>query len=115
MISSDKNVETIGQLVEVIRHYIGLQKEYLKLDSIDKIVRLFTATAIMLAAILISLFVVIFLSFAAAFFLADKVGTVAAFCIVAAFYLFIFLLFVIFRKALIVKPLVRFLTSLLLE
>ncbi len=25
MFSSDKNVETIGQLVEVLKHYIGLQ------------------------------------------------------------------------------------------
>ncbi len=25
MFSNDKNVETIGQLVEVLKHYIGLQ------------------------------------------------------------------------------------------
>ena len=38
MFSNDKNVETIGQLVETIKHYIGLQKEYLKLDVVDKVV-----------------------------------------------------------------------------
>ncbi len=32
MFSSDKNVETIGQLVEVLKHYIGLRSEYMKLD-----------------------------------------------------------------------------------
>jgi hypothetical protein len=30
MFSSDKNVETIGQLVEVLKHYIGLRSEYMK-------------------------------------------------------------------------------------
>ena len=37
MFSSDKNVETIGQLVEVLKHYIGLQSEYMKLDVVDKV------------------------------------------------------------------------------
>ena len=40
MLSSDKNVETIAQLIEVLKHYLGLQTEYLKLDVIDKVVRL---------------------------------------------------------------------------
>ena len=35
MFSNDKNVETIGQLVEVLKHYIGLQSEYMKLDVVD--------------------------------------------------------------------------------
>ena len=49
MFSSDKNVETIGQLAEIIRHYIGLQKEYVKLDVIDKVVRLLTVAAMTVA------------------------------------------------------------------
>ena len=40
MFSNDKNVETIAQLVEVLKHYIGLQSEYMKLDVIEKVVRL---------------------------------------------------------------------------
>lgn len=50
MFSSDKNVETIGQLAEIIRHYIGLQKEYVKLDVIDKVVRLLTVAGACLRA-----------------------------------------------------------------
>ena len=46
MFSSDKNVETIGQLVEVLKHYIGLRSEYMKLDAADKVVRLLTALII---------------------------------------------------------------------
>ena len=42
MLSSDKNVESIAQLIEVLKHYLGLQTEYVKLDVIDKVVRLLT-------------------------------------------------------------------------
>ena len=37
MFSSDKNVETIGQLVEVLKHYIGLRSEYMKLGTDHRI------------------------------------------------------------------------------
>ena len=37
MLSSDKNVENIGQLAELLKHYLGLQTEYVKLDVIDKV------------------------------------------------------------------------------
>lgn len=30
MLSSDKNVETIAQLAEIVKHYLGIQTEYLK-------------------------------------------------------------------------------------
>ena len=53
MFSTDKNIETIGQLVEVLKHYIGLQNEYLRLDVIEKVVRLITALTIAAVAFLI--------------------------------------------------------------
>ena len=115
MLSSDKNIETIGQLVEVLKHYIGLQSEYMKLDVVDKVVRLLTTITI--AALLLGLLAlaIIYLSFAAAFVLADCVGLPLAFCIVAGVYIFILALFVVFRHQWIEKPLVKFLASLLMQ
>ena len=115
MFSNDKNVETIGQLVEVLKHDIGLRTEYLKLDVVDKVVRLLTA--IMMTVMLVGLLVValIYLSFALAFALASYVGMAGGFCIVAALYLFILILFVIFRHRWIEKPLVKFLASILMQ
>ena len=55
MLSSDKNVETIAQLIEVLKHYLGLQTEYLKLDVIDKVVRLLKAATLALIFILMLL------------------------------------------------------------
>ena len=114
MLSSDKNVETIAQLIEVLKHYLGLQTEYLKLDVIDKVVRLMKAATLALIFILIIVAVVMYFSFALAFWLSNFMGMTKAFLIVGAVHLLIFILFVIFRKPWIEKPLVHFLAGLLL-
>lgn len=115
MFSNDKNVETIGQLVEVLKHYIGLQTEYVKLDVVDKVVRLLTA--ITMTVVLVGLLVIalIYLSFALAYGLGEWVGNTWGFSIVAGLYLFILVIFVIFRHQWIERPLVRFLAGILMQ
>ncbi|MBO1364207.1 phage holin family protein [Prevotella sp. A2931] len=115
MFSNDQNIETIGQLVEVIRHYVGLQSEFFKLDIVEKIVRLFTALLMIGILSILLIVVFIFLSFAVAHALAPAIGTPCAFLIIAGGYLAIFLLFIIFRQKWIEKPLVKFLASILMQ
>ena len=115
MLSSDKNVETIAQLVEIIKHYLGLQKEYLKLDIIDKIVRLLTFAALVVVFSLLLVAVLMYLSFAIAFWLASYMGTALAFLVVGGIHLLLIIIVFIYRKKWIEKPLVRFLANLLLE
>jgi len=115
MLSSDKNVETIAQLIEVLKHYLGLQTEYVKLDVIDKVVRLLTAAALAIIFILIIIAVLMFFSFALAFWLENFMSTSLAFFIVAILHLLLFILLLAFRKSWIEKPLVHFLANLLLS
>ena len=115
MFSTDKNIETIAELIEVIKHYIGLQTKYAKLDVIDKVVRLLTAL-IMIAVLSVLLFMgIVYLSFAAVYALQPIIGTALAFASVAGVYFAVLLLFVIFRKKWIERPLVGFLASLLMQ
>ena len=114
MLSSDKNVESIAQLIEVLKHYLGLQAEYVKLDVVDKVVRLLTATALAIVLFLIFIGVLLFFGFGLANWLSQYVGTAAAFFMVSAFHLILLILVFVFRKPMIEKPLVRFLASLLL-
>lgn len=115
MFSSDKNIENIGKLFEIAKHYVGLQSEYIKLGAIDKTVRLITALIIVAVLALIIILILIFMSLAAAVALASIAGYGWAFCIIGAFYLAAFIIFLLFKKQLIEKPLVKFLTSLLME
>lgn len=115
MFSSDRNIETIGQLVKLVQHYIGLQGEYLKLDVTEKTVRLVTALLLCAVFAFLLIAILVFLSAAVAFCIAPSVGYPAAFSIIAAFHLLVFIFLIIFRKGLIEKPLVKFIASLLID
>lgn len=115
MFSNDRNIETIGQLAEVVRHYIGLQSKYLKLDVIDKIVRLLTALTMALLLALLLLLALIYLSFAAAYAIAPAIGEAMAFACIAGVYFAVLVLFIVFRRQWIERPLVKLLAGILLR
>lgn len=115
MFSNDQNIETISQLVETVKHYVGLQSEYMKLDIVEKTVKILTVIAMTAILSFLLILVLIYFSFAAAYALEAVAGRVGAFAIVAGIYLLLLLLFVIFRKSWIERPLVKFLASLLLS
>lgn len=115
MFSNDKNIETIGQLVEVLKHYVKLQNEYTRLDIVDKVVRLLTVAVMALFVLLIFMIALIYLSFALVYVLEPHTGLVGAFAIVAGAYLILLLLCLIFRKKWIEAPLVKFLANLFME
>jgi hypothetical protein len=115
MFSSDKNVESIAQLVESVKSYVGLQGEYLKLDVIQKVVRLVTALTLAIVLLLLGIAFLFYLSFACVYWLEPLTGTALAFFLVALF--FLALLFIVFvnRKNWIERPLVRFLADVLIN
>ena len=115
MFSNDKNIETIAQLVEVLKHYIGLKADYLKVDLAEKIVKLLTVATMVVVLSFLLILVLIYLSFALAFGLATFIGTATAFLAVAGVYFILFLLFILKRKRWIERPLVRVLSSMFME
>ena len=115
MLSSDKNVENIGQLAQLLKKYVELQKEYLKLDVIDKIVRLITALTLTIVLLLLGVAVLFYLSFACVYWLEPITGTDLAFFIIAIFFLTLLLIVFLNRKTWIQRPLVRFLADVLLN
>ena len=115
MFSNDKNIETIGQFVELFKHYIGLQTEYVKLDIIEKVVRLITAITLILVLAFLLVLILIYLSFAGAYALQPAIGSVAAFTVIAVFYLLLLVLILFFRKRWIERPVIRFLANLFMD
>ena len=101
MLSSDKNVE--------------LQAEYVKLDVIDKVVRLITAAALTIVFCFLLVIIVLFASFAFAFWLEKYIGMGWSFILVAVLHLLAFFMVIHFRKSWIEKPIVHFLAELLLS
>ena len=115
MLSSDKNVETLAQLVETVKSYPSLQGEYLKLNVIDKMVRLVTALTLTIVFVILGVAVLFYLSFALVYWLEPLTGTALAFFIMSMLFLALLVLVFIFRKSWIERPLVRFLADLLMS
>lgn len=116
MFSSDKNIETITALIEELKTQIGLRSEMLKLDVIDKTVRVITALSVALVVFMLVLVMFMYLSFAAAYALGDAINSVSlAFLIVAACYLLLVCLIISKRQAWIERPFVRLLSSIIFK
>jgi len=115
MFSSDNNIENIAQLVEELKKYLTLKGEYLKLNVVEKTVRVLTVLVMTFVLTVIFMMALVFFSFALAFGLGCLIGNVAAFCIVGGLYLLFFVICIIRRKSWIERPLVHFLASLFME
>lgn len=116
MFATDKNIESIAQLIESLKKYTSLRMEHAKYNIIEKMVRIITALIITLIFAFLLVLMLIYLSFAASYAIAAIFNShVIGFLTVAAFYFFLLLLFAIKRKTWIERPLVRFLASILLE
>ena len=115
MLSSDKNVETISQLIEMVKHNIELRKEYFKLDIVDKVVRILSAAALFLIITIILAAVLLFASAGAAVWLSQFIGIAWSLLAVAGAYLLLLLIVYVSRKSWIERPLVKYLSRLLLN
>ena len=115
MLSNDRNVETITQLIEMVKHNVELRKEYAKLDIVEKVVRLLSAIALALTLTIISAVVLLFASAAVAVWLSGIIGLTCSLLAVAGFYLLFLILVYASRKSWIERPLVKYLSRLLLN
>ena len=84
MLSSDNNIKALRALIDASREYIGLQKSYLRLDVTEKLIRLASATVVLLIVICACLIAVYFLALAATECLKLINGLAMAYAITAA-------------------------------
>ena len=115
MFSNDQNIETIAQLVEVLKRYIATKSDLWRIDITEKIVKLFTIMAMFFTLSFILVLVLIYLSFTVAYALSTLMGLSFAFLTVTGVYIFIFLLCILNRRRWIERPLVRILADLLID
>ena len=77
MFSSDRNIETISQLIVEVKRYVELRAECLQIDIVSKMSRLFTAIILFVVLFMLSALAVMFMSMTAAAALAPIVGGMA--------------------------------------
>ena len=107
MFGNDKSIENFQQLFFEFKKYLEFQKEYAKLELTEKLTILFSTLIMVLILIILGMVALFYLFFTLAYILEPFVGgLMASFAIIA--------IIVIFRKRLIISPLVNFLANLFL-
>lgn len=114
LFANEQMTSQMGALLEEGRQYWNLQKKYLGLHTAEVLTRLLSRIALVLILILTGSLVLLFGSFALAFWLGTLLdSTTLGFCIIAG--LLLLLAFVVYANRVnwIVAPTTRFLVSLL--
>ena len=106
MFADDKSIENFQQLFFEFKKYLELQKEY---------TILFSTLIMILVLIILGMVALFYLLFALAYILEPLVGgLMSSFAIIAGINVVLIALVIIFRKQLIISPMVNFLANLFL-
>lgn len=98
------------------KNYILLQKDYLRLELVEKLTILASAIILTTIAIILGMMALFYLSFSLAYIMAPHVGGLTvSFAIITAALLILLALIYGFRKQLIVRPLVKFIANLFMN
>lgn len=115
MFSNSKNIESIGKLLLEFKKYLELQKEFVKLDATEKMTVILSAILIVTVLPLLGSIVLLFLTFALAYYLGDVLGSLSlGFGLISAFILLLTVIFYLNRNRMVIQPMARFMTKLIL-
>ena len=115
MFSNSKNIESIGKLLLEFNKYLELQKEFVKLDATEKMTVILSAILIVTVLLLLGSIVLLFLTFALAYYLGDVLGSLSlGFGLISAFILLLTVIFYLNRNRMVIQPMARFMTKLIL-
>ena len=115
MFSNSKNIESIGKLLLEFKKYLELQKEFVKLDATEKMTVILSAILIETVLLLLGSIVLLFLTFALAYYLGDVLGSLSlGFGLISAFILLLTVIFYLNRNRMVIQPMARFMTKLIL-
>ena len=115
MFSNSKNIESIGKLLLEFKKYLELQKEFVKLDATEKMTVILSAILIVTVLLLLGSIVLLFLTFALAYYLGDVLGSLSlGFGLISASILLLTVIFYLNRNRMVIQPMARFMTKLIL-
>lgn len=111
----EQNQNPYIKLWEVARRYFSLNVENIKLTATEKITMVLSAMVLIMAGVLLGVTLLFFIALALVQFLAPYVGTGWAFMIMAGFVAILGAVVFVMRNTLIVNPVSRFISRVLLK
>lgn len=116
MFANDKSIENFQQLLLEVKKYIELQKKYTKLEMTEKLTILLSTLITVLILIILGMVALFYLLLGLAYILEPFVGGLeVSFIIISGINLALIVAVIVFRKKLIISPMVNFLAKLFLN
>jgi len=107
-------LEELEKIRKEIREYLGVRFDLLRLQIAENISGILSKTATLIITGYLLFFILLFLSIAAGYFFASLLGSnELGFLCVAGFYTLLLLIFMLFRKRIIERPVIRTVIKLL--
>ena len=107
--------ENLQSLWSETKNYLELQKQYLMMDTAEKLTVLFSAVALAAVFLLLGIVMLLFFVIAFALWLANFVGGVWSFSIMGGLILLLMVVIFMKRKQWIVQPLARLVVGLFIH
>ena len=115
MLSSDKNIQSIAQIIEALKDYLSLEKECLKFDIVDRLVRISTAVILFMVIFVLSVGVLFYSLGAFVAWMTPMVGEIFSNAIMAVALLILIIIAAMNRKGWIERPLTRFFANIIFK
>ena len=116
MFTNNKTIDNLQTLFTEVRHYVELQKDYIKLDITHKLIVLLSTLILILILVVLGMIALFYLSFTLAYVLEPLVGGLTtSYAIITGGILLIGLIIYWCRQRIIIQPLTNFLANLFLN
>ena len=116
MFENNKTIDNLQTLLAEMKHYANLQKDYIKLDITHKLSVLLSTLMLMFIIVGLGLIALLYLSFTLAYMLEVYVGGMMnSYAIITGAVVLIGMFIYLCRQRIIIQPLSRFLTNLMLD
>jgi hypothetical protein len=116
MFATDKTIDSLQALFTEVKHYVDLQKDYIKLDITHKLVVLLSTLILILVLVVLGMIALFYLSFTLAYVLEPHVGGLMnSYAIITGGIILLGGVIYGFRRQLIIRPLTNFIANLLLN
>lgn len=116
MFEYNKTIDNLQTLLTEMKHYADLQKDYIKLDIAHKLTVLLSTLILTFVLAGLGLIALLYLSFTLAYLLEGYVGGLMnSYAIITGVVVLTCLLIYLCRQRMIIQPLTRFLTNLMLD
>jgi hypothetical protein len=116
MINKEESSDNFQQLYEDVKKYVELQTEYVKVEFVEKLTVLLSTLLIIALVLILVIIALFYLFFSAAYLLEPVLGSLSlSFGIISGVFVLLAVLLYLFRKQIIINPMVSFLSNLFLK